>query len=76
MDIDMIDTADIQNQVVKKPEPPHLLACPFCGAQPRTMPRFCMGYAGDGIECKTCHAETPKHLTGDDAVKWWNRRPD
>ncbi|MGZ4968067.1 MAG: Lar family restriction alleviation protein [Methylobacter sp.] len=52
-----------------------LLLCPFCGEQPSTTPRFCMGYAGDGISCR-CGAETPKHLTGIEATQWWNRRSE
>jgi len=50
-----------------------LLPCPFCGEQPKKIPRFCMGYIGDGVLCK-CGAETPKLLTDDEAIKWWNRR--
>lgn len=51
-----------------------LKPCPFCGGEASGMPRFVMGYAGDGIRCKRCGAETPRHLTEGDAVRWWNRR--
>lgn len=47
--------------------------CPFCGVQPSKTPRFSMGYVGDGISCR-CGAETPKHLTDNEAIQWWNRR--
>jgi len=58
---------------IMEQQKPEFKPCPFCGKQPDKTPRFCMGYAGDGIACR-CGAETPKHLTDADAVKWWNRR--
>ncbi len=50
-----------------------LLNCPFCQRKPSKTHRFCMGFAGYGVSCK-CGAETPKHLTDEDAYNWWNRR--
>jgi len=32
-----------------------------------------MGYCGDGVKCK-CGLETPKHLTDERAINWWNTR--
>jgi len=53
-----------------------LKLCPFCGGEAKPVPRFCMGYSGDGVICSVCHAETPKHLEYAAARRWWNTRAE
>lgn len=53
-----------------------LLPCPFCGGEAKKVPRFSMGYAGDGIKCSKCNVEIPKYITDNEAVELWNSRKD
>lgn len=59
---------------MKNSESPELKPCPFCGGEAEKVSRFMMGYIGDGVKCKRCFSETPKHLVEQDAISRWNRR--
>lgn len=53
-----------------------LKPCPFCGGDASKAARFNMGYAGDGVKCNKCKAETPFYLVEQKAADWWNTRAD
>jgi Lar family restriction alleviation protein len=51
-----------------------LLPCPFCG-QPAIL-EFLLHPPTKSYwaECNSCGAKTDIGLTGEEAIKWWNRR--
>jgi Lar family restriction alleviation protein len=53
-----------------------LLSCPFCGERedypPRTTRRDILFY----VECGWCGLESPEHNSKENALDYWNNRPN